>query len=159
MVKENEVVGPRLWMFRVDDKSKWHITGGYGQPDHKKTLCGRRTIDAKNIVYDPRDIVPYVGMTNMNQYCKECLNMMVYESLSEQIIFCQIQLPTGETFGEHSIKRYLTRKEPLELNNAPPLKDANCATAGNVAGDPPPKRYKYTLKSTIEAKRRKKDRN
>jgi len=49
MVKENEVVGPKLWMYRVDDKSKWHITGGYGQPDHKKTLCGRHTIDAKNI--------------------------------------------------------------------------------------------------------------
>ena len=85
--------------------------------------------------------------------------MMVYESLSEQIIFSQIQLPTGETFGEHSIKRYLSRKKPLELNNAPPLKEANCARAGDVAGDPPPKRYKYTLKSTIEAKPRKKDRN
>lgn len=83
--------------------------------------------------------------------------MMVYESLSEQIIFCQIQLPTGETFGEQSIKQYLTRKKPLELNNAPPLKVANRAKAGDVAGDPPPKRYKYTLKSTIEAKRRKKD--
>ena len=160
MVKENEVVGPKLWMYRVDDKSIWHITGGYGQPDHKKTLCDKCTIEAKNIVYEPRDIVPYKGMTDMKNYCKNCLNMMVYEAMSEQILFSQIKVPGGGTFGAENLTRFLNRKSPpIELNHAPPLINAKCAKAGDVAGDPPPKRYKYTVKSTIEAKRRKKNRN
>ena len=157
MAKDNEVVGPKLWMWRKKRTEPWHITGGYSQPDHKTTLCGRRSIGATDIVYDPRDIVPYKGLTDMKNYCKNCLNMMVYEAMSEQILFSQIKVPGGGTFGETVLTKYLKRKSPaIELNNAPALKDANSAKAGEVAGSPPPKKYKLMTKSQLEKKQKEK---
>ncbi len=157
MAKGNEVVGPKLWMWRKKRTEPWHITGGYSQPDHKTTLCGRRKIDATDVVYDPRDIVPYKGMTDMNNYCKNCLNMMVYESMSEQVLFSQIKVPGGGTFGATLLANYLKRKSPpIELNNPPPLKDAKSAKAGEVAGSPPPKKYKLMTQSQLEKKQREK---
>lgn len=157
MAKDNEVVGPKLWMWRNKSSDPWHITGGYSQTDHQKTLCGNRNIPPSAIVYDPRDIVPYKGMTDMKNYCLNCLNMMTYEAMAEQILFSQIKLPNGKTFGEVNLTRYLNRKSPkIELNDAPPLKDANSAKSSDVSGSTPPKKYKLMLKSQLEKKEREK---
>jgi hypothetical protein len=77
--------------------------------------------------------------------------------MSEQILFSQIKVPGGGTFGETVLTKYLKRKSPaIELNNAPALKDANSAKAGEVAGSPPPKKYKLMTKSQLEKKQKEK---
>ena len=83
--------------------------------------------------------------------------MMTYEAMAEQILFSQIKLPNGKTFGEVNLTRYLNRKSPkIELNDAPPLKDANSAKSSDVSGSTPPKKYKLMLKSQLEKKEREK---
>lgn len=153
---DNEILSPvPIWIW-VDQKTKKkHLTGGYGQPDMTKCLCSKKI--TTSIVVDVRDVVPYKEGQDYNQYCLKCLNMLRYEALEYKIYFAAVHTPVkGKSFGGEIIAGQLTRRSPpTELNNAPAK--PKTAKIQDVAGSPPPKKYKHRLKSSMKPKKVKTD--
>lgn len=149
---DNEILSPvPIWIW-VDPKTKLkHLTGGYGQPDMKKCLCSKK-ITTQTVV-DVRDVVPYKEGKDYQQYCLKCLNMLRYEALEYKIYFAAVNTPVkGKTLGSEIIAGQLTRRSPpTELNQAPAK--PKTAKIKDVAGSPPPKKYKHRLQSSIKPKK------
>ena len=149
---DNEILSPvPIWLW-VDPKTKKkHLTGGYGQPDMTKCLCSKKI--TTSIVVDVRDVVPYKEGQDYNQYCLKCLNMLRYEALEYKIYFAAVDTPVkGKSFGGEIIAGQLTRRSPpTELNNAPAK--PKTAKITDVAGSPPPKKYKHRLQSSMKPKK------
>jgi hypothetical protein len=127
------------------------MTGGYGQPDMKKCLCAKKITTTK--VVDIRDVVPYREGKDWKQYCLKCLNMMTYEALEYKIMFAAVETPVrGKTFGSEVIAGQLTRRSPTTELSKAPSKPA-IAKIKDVAGSPPPKKYKHRLQSSMKPKK------
>jgi len=151
---DNEILGPKLWLWKGSQDKKWHVTGGYGQPDMKKTLCAK-SIPATSSVISTRAVVCRKGGRDYKQYCLKCLNLVGYEALEEKIIFSAVKTPDGGTFGGAIISPQLNRRSPQpELNEGP--KRPKKYKIKDVAGSQAPVRYKHRLKSQIEKKEREK---
>lgn len=79
--------------------------------------------------------------------------MLRYEALEYKIYFAAVDTPVkGKSFGGEIIAGQLTRRSPpTELNNAPAK--PKTAKIKDVAGSPPPKKYKHRLKSSMKPKK------
>ena len=149
---DNEILYPiPIWIWIDPKTKKKHMTGGYGQPDMKKCLCAKKI--TTTTVLDVKDVVPYKQGKDYNQYCLKCLNMMTYEALEYKILFAAVETPVkGKTFGSEVIAGQLTRRSPpTELSNAPAK--PTTVKIKDVAGSPPPKKYKHRLKSSMKPKK------
>jgi len=113
---ENEVTGPRVFVVQNSKSSKLHITGGYGQPEMKKTLCGQKVNTPT--VFDPRDTAARDGYQDHTKWCVKCMGFLDFEALDQIILFAAIEWPTG-TNGQHSVVPHLSRKKP-KLKLSPP---------------------------------------
>ncbi len=149
---DNEILSPvPIWIWVEPKTKKKHLTGGYGQPDMTKCLCSKKITGST--VLAVRDVVPYKEGQDFNQYCLKCLNMLRYEALEYKIYFAAVTTPIkGKSFGGEIIAGQLTRRSPpTELNNAPAK--PTTAKIKDVAGSPPPKKYKHRLQSSMKPKK------
>jgi len=100
--------GPRVFVVQNSKSSKLHITGGYGQSEMKKTLCGQKV--KTPTVFDSRDTAARDGYQDHTKWCVKCMGLLDFEALDQIILFAAIEWPTG-TNGQHSVVPHLSRKK------------------------------------------------
>jgi len=129
----NEITGPRVFVVDNPRTKKLHITGGYGQPDMKRTLCGQKVNTPT--VLDPRDTAARDGYQDYTKWCVKCMGLLDFEALDQIILFAAIEWPTG-TNGQLSVVPHLSRKRP-KLKLTPPPANPTTYKVTDVASPTP----------------------
>lgn len=133
MAMINEVTGPKVWVVDNPGSKKYHMTGGYGQPDMKQCFCGAKIKATK--VIDPRDIAAREGFQDLNLWCIKCIGLLDFEALDQKIVFAAIDFGNGYFYKDNLMQHLSRRKPKLRLTPPPAIPDT--ATITSVASSVP----------------------
>ena len=142
----NEVTGPKVWVVDNPGSKKYHMTGGYGQPDMKQCFCGVKIKASK--VIDPRDVAAREGLQNIDLWCIKCLSLVDYEALDQKILFAAIDFNNGYFYKDNIMDHLGRRKPKLRLSPPPAIPEIR-SLASMTAGDEDRSKVRAMLEAAI----------